>query len=56
MYYVSTFQGFLDAPPLLRKHVFSSENNTVNLLGQYVLTDPCCVFAPVQITAFEEFI
>ena len=27
IYYVITFLGFLDPPPPLRKHVFSTENN-----------------------------
>ena len=27
IYYVITFLGFLDPPPHLRKHVFSTENN-----------------------------
>ena len=27
IYYVSTFLGFLDPPPPLRKHVFITENN-----------------------------
>ena len=27
IYYVITFLGFLDPPPALRKHVFSTENN-----------------------------
>ena len=27
MYYVITLLGFLDPPPLLRKHVFSTETN-----------------------------
>ena len=32
IYYIITFLGFLDPPPLLRKHVFSTEKNRQKII------------------------